>query len=306
MVMPALAGHWWEGRLRIIAGPTSTALSRRVAELLHLRIVDVVQKTFPDGESYVRLAAPVGGDEAMIIQTLSRPQDTSIIQLLQIISAAKRYGATKVIAVVPYFAYARQDKSFLEGEAVTCMLLSNLIEVAGAQSFLTVEAHSCDSMSYFTIPTKNIGAAPIISEKLREMGLEGASVIAPDQGALERTRSLANFLCGESFSVKKQRDRVTGKVTVTESDFDVSGKNVVIFDDIISTGGTVIETIKAVRKQNPARLVVACVHALLVGDAFERILEAGAERIVSTDTLPSKADTVSVAPLIAEELSRSA
>jgi len=292
--------------MRIIAGPTSTALSRRVAERLNLRIVDVEQKTFPDGESYVRLTAPVKGDEVVVIQTLSRPQDTSIIQLLQIISAAKQSGAEKIIAFVPYFAYARQDKVFLEGEAVTCMLLSGLIEKAGAQSFFTIEAHSEDSMKYFTIPAKNISAAPVISEKLRKMNLEGASVIAPDQGALERARSLANLIGGESFSVKKQRDRVTGKISVIESDFNISNKNVVIFDDIISTGGTVVETIKIVRKQNPSRIVVACVHALLIGDAFSRIIEAGAERIISTDTLPTEADVVSVAPLISEVLSCSA
>ncbi|MEM2885659.1 MAG: ribose-phosphate diphosphokinase [Thermoproteota archaeon] len=292
--------------MKVIAGPTSTVLGRKVAELLNSGVVDVEQRTFPDGGSYVRLAAPVAGDEAIVVQTLSRPQDTSIMQLLQIISAAKRFGATKVVAVVPYFAYARQDKAFLEGEAVTCMLLSGLIESAGAQAFVTVEAHSRDSMGYFTIPAANVCAAPAISGKLREMGLEGASVIAPDQGALERARSLAKMLGGESFSVKKHRDRVTGKVVVTESDFDVSGKKAVIYDDIISTGGTIVETAKVVKKQNPARIVVACVHALLVGDALERIFAAGAERVFSTDTLPSKTDTVSVAPLIAEELSRSA
>jgi len=292
--------------LRIIAGPTSSGLSRKVAELLHSRIIDVEAKFFPDGESYVRLTAPVRGEEVAVIQTLSRPQDTSTIQLLQLMWAARDYGATKVIAVIPYFAYARQHKRFLEGEAITAVMLARFIQEAGAGAFMTVDAHNIDSMKGFTIPTINIDASPVVSEKLREMKLQGASVVAPDEGALNRARSLASLLDGEALFMRKSRDRVTGKIDIADVDFDVSGKNVVIFDDVISTGGTVAESIKIIRRHNPARIVVACVHALLVGDALDRVLAAGAEEIISTDTLPTIVKTVSVAPLIAEELSRSA
>ena len=292
--------------MRIIAGPTSTALSRRVAELLHSRIVDVESKVFPDGESYVRLTAPVRGEEVAVIQTLSRPQDTSTIQLLQLVSAAKEHGAIKAIAVVPYFAYARQDKRFLEGEVVTAGLLVRLIKEAGADAFMTVDAHSVNSTKGFTIPVMNVDASPVVSEKLLEMKLNGASVVAPDEGALDRARSLAKFLAGEAFSMRKSRDRTTGRIVMADADFDVSGKNVVIYDDVISTGGTVTEGIKILRRHNPSRIVVACVHALMVGNALDRILAAGSEEIIATDTLPTTVKTVSVAPLIAEELSRSA
>jgi len=292
--------------LRIIAGPTSTALSRRIAELLHLRIVDVESRVFPDGESYVRLTAPVRGEEVAIIQTLSRPQDTAAIQLLQLLSAVKEHGAMKAIAVVPYLAYARQDKRFLEGEVVTAALLAKLIKEAGADAFMTVDAHSIDSTRGFSIPVTNVDASPVVSEKLLEMKLNGASVVAPDEGALDRARSLARFLAGEAFSMRKSRDRTTGKIVMADADFDVSGKNVVIFDDVISTGGTVTEGIKILRRHNPSRIVVACVHALMVGNALDRILAAGSEEIIATDTLPTAVKTVSVAPLIAEELSRSA
>lgn len=292
--------------MRIIAGPTSTVLSRRVAELLHSRIVDVESKVFPDGESYVRLTAPIRGEGVAVIQTLSRPQDASIIQLLQLVSAAEEHGAMKVTAVVPYFAYARQDKRFLEGEAVTAGLLARLIKEAGADAFMTVDAHSVDSMKGFDMPVTNIDASPVISEKLLEMKLNGASVVAPDVGALDRARSLAGFMKGEAFSMRKSRDRTTGEIVMADADFDVAGKSVVIFDDVISTGGTVTECIKILRRHNPSRIVVACVHALMVGNALDRIVAAGSEEIISTDTLPSTVKTVSVAPLIAEELSRSA
>jgi ribose-phosphate pyrophosphokinase len=292
--------------VRIIAGPTSAALGRRIAELLHSRIVDVESKTFPDGEGYVRLTTPVDGDDVAIVQTLSRPQDTSLIQLLQIISSARDFGATNVIAVVPYFAYARQDKRFLDGEAVTAALVARLIEAAGADVFMTVEAHSLDSIRGFTIPVVNIDAAPVVSEKLRELKLLGACVIAPDEGALMRVRSLAGLLEGEAFFMRKTRDRTTGKIVIADIDFDISHKDVVLFDDVISTGGTITEGIKVLRKQNPTKIVVACVHPLLAGDARDRILAAGALDIVSTDTLPTTVITTSVAPLIAEELSRSA
>jgi len=292
--------------VRIIAGPTSSALSRRVAELLHSRIVDVESKVFPDGEGYVRLTAPVRGEEVAIIQTLSRPQDTSTIQLLQLVSAVKEHGATKAIAVVPYFAYARQDKRFIEGEVVTAALLAKLIKEAGADAFMTVDAHSIDSTKGFAIPVTNIDASPVVSEKLLEMRLNCASVVAPDEGSLDRARSLARLLNGEAYFMRKSRDRTTGKIVMADADFDISGKNVIIFDDVISTGGTVTECIKILRRRNPSRMVVACVHALMVGDALDRIIAAGAEEIISTDTLPTTVKTVSVAPLIAEELSRSA
>lgn len=292
--------------MRIIAGPTSAGLSRKVAELLHSRIVDVEAKSFPDGESYVRLTAPVRGEEVAVIQTLSRPQDTSTIQLLQLMWAAKDCGATKVIAVTPYFAYARQHKRFLEGEAISAVMLATLIQETGAEAFITVDAHNTDSMKGFTIPVINIDASPVVSEKLREMRLQRSSIVAPDEGALNRARSLAGLLDGDAFFMKKSRDRVTGKISTAEVDFDISGKNIIIFDDVISTGGTVAESIKILRRHNPARIVVACVHALMVGDALDRILVAGAEEVISTDTLPTTVETVSVAPLIAEELSRSA
>jgi len=292
--------------MRIIAGPTSTLLSRRVAELLHSMVVDVESKVFPDGESYVRLTAPIRGEGVAVIQTLSRPQDASIIQLLQLLSAAEEHGAMNVTAVVPYFAYARQDKRFLEGEAVTAGLLARLIKEAGADAFMTVDAHSADSMKGFEIPVTNIDASPVISEKLLEMKLNGASVVAPDVGALDRARSLAALMKGEAFPMRKSRDRTTGKIVMANVDFDVAGKSVVIFDDVISTGGTVTECIKILRRHNPSRIVVACVHALMVGNALDRIVAAGSEEIISTDALPSAVMTVSVAPLIAEELSRSA
>jgi ribose-phosphate pyrophosphokinase len=292
--------------LRIIAGPTSAGLSRKVAELLHARIVDVEARSFPDGESYVRLTAPVRGEEVAVIQTLSRPQDTSAMQLLQVMWAARDCGATKIIAVTPYFAYARQHRPFLEGEASSAVMLAKLIQEIGAGAFMTVDAHKADSLKGFTIPAANIDASPIISEKLREMQLQEASVVAPDEGALNRARSLAGLLDGDAFYMRKSWDRLTGKISTADVDFDISGKNVIIFDDVISTGGTVVEGIKILRGHHPARIVVACVHALMGGDVLDKIFVAGAEEVITTDTLPTTLKAASVAPLIAEELSRSA
>jgi ribose-phosphate pyrophosphokinase len=292
----------------VVPGPASLELGERVAEGLSARVVEGVKprvvpvehKVFPDGEGYIRFGDAVDG-EAIIVQTTSPPTDTHLLQLLLMASTAKNLGAERVVAVVPYLAYARQDKRFLDGEAVSIDVVIRLIEAAGVDALLTCDLHS-DILGRFKIPAKNLRATPVIAEYLRDRGFEGAFSLAPDKGAIHLAKMGDEVLRGGYDTLEKTRDRQTGKVQILEKALPVQGQDVIVFDDIISTGGTMALAVAAARKSGARRIVAACTHPLMLGNAAERILAAGAERIIGTDSVPGLYSAVSVAPLIVRSL----
>ncbi|MEM2875670.1 MAG: ribose-phosphate diphosphokinase [Candidatus Bathyarchaeia archaeon] len=286
----------------VIPGPASRDLGVKVAKLLHCEAIPLEFKVFPDGESYVRLKGEVRDSDVVVIQTTSPPQDSNLMRLLLIISTAKRLGARNVKAFVPYLAYARQDKSFLEGEAVSIDTIIRLIEASGADSFYTVNVHSDDIMRRFRIPAFNLSAIPILAEHLKEMGLLGAVSIAPDKGAIKLVEEASEVLRGGYGWLEKRRDRITGKVEMAEKPLDVKGRDAVVFDDIISTGGTMVAAVSMLKKAGARRIYVACVHPLMLGDSEKRILESGAEKIIGTDSVPGKFSSVSIAPIVSNTI----
>ncbi|RJS89371.1 ribose-phosphate diphosphokinase [Candidatus Bathyarchaeota archaeon] len=287
----------------VIPGPSSPGLGEKVAEGLGVEVVPVEHRLFPDGESYIRLKGSVRGEEVVIVQTTSPPQDRHLIQLFLLARTAKDYGAEKVVAVVPYLAYARQDKRFLEGEALSIDVVIRLIEASGVDALLTLDIHSPDVLERFTIPVKSLSAIPLIAEHLKAKGFEGAFSLSPDKGAIELAKMGDAVLGGGYDALEKARDRHTGEVRTREKRLPVEGRDVIIFDDMISTGGTMALAVGLAKKCGARRVVAACTHPLLVGRAVERILEAGADEIVGTDSVPGPHSVVSVAPLIVEGLS---
>jgi len=289
--------------LLVVAGPASTELGNRVASLLGVDVVDVFHKVFPDGETYVRIEGNVDGETVAIVQTLAPPQDTNLLQLLLLADAAKDLGARRVIAVVPYLAYARQDKRFLPGEAISINTVIKLIEAAGVDRLITVNIHELDILERFRIQAENLSAMKLLAKHFLEKGLKGAFALAPDQGALIHAKEADEVLGGGHGWIYKERDRITGEIRVSvEESFDVSGRDVLIIDDIISTGGTVAAAARIAREQGARRVYAACAHPLLVGNARQRISEAGCLEIVGTDCIPCPEAVVSVAPIIAEAL----
>jgi ribose-phosphate pyrophosphokinase len=288
--------------MKIIPGPASKQLGEKVAEFLGIEAVPLVFKTYPDGESYVRLEGTVQNEEVVIVQTASPPQDTRIIQLALIADAAKRNGAEKVTTVVPYLAYARQDKAFLQGEAISIETVARMLKAAGVDSLITVNVHQAKVLSKFPFPAKTISAIPLLAQHFIQKGFKKAFALAPDDGALWLAEEAKTVLSGECDYLEKQRDLYTGQITVKKKTLNVHGKTVIIFDDVISTGGTIALAAKTMKEIGADKVYAACVHPLLIGDAEKRILEAGVEEIIGTDSVPSHVSKVSLAPLITNAL----
>jgi len=288
--------------MKIILGPASTELGERISELTNLEKVGVDQRTFPDGESYVRLLGDVQNEHVIIVQTTSAPQDTRIMQLAFIADAAKNNGARKVTAMVPYLAYGRQDKTFLQGENISVETVSAMLNAAGVDALVTVNVHAEDALKKFPFPARNLSAIPILAEYFLKKGYKRAFALAPDKGAMYIAEQAQRILGGEAGHLEKKRDRHTGQTSQTALNINVKGKTVIIFDDIISTGGTIVGAAKILRELGAVRVFAACVHPLLIGDAEKRILDAGVAEIVGTDSVPSHTSKVTLAPLLAKEL----
>lgn len=289
--------------MKIICGPASKSLAEAVSAQTGFASVSVVSKIFPDGESYVRLDGDVRGEDVAVVQTTCPPgQDGRLFQLTFMADAAKRGGAKKVTAVVPYLAYARQDKMFLAGEGVSVETIARMLKAAGIDEFLTVNVHSESSLKQFPIPARTVSAIPLIAEYFVEKGYRGAFALSPDKGAMYIAQQAQAVLGGGCGHLNKSRDRYTGQTVQTAEGLDVKGQAVIVFDDIISTGGTITGAAKILREQGAKHVFCGCVHGLLVGDAEKRILDAGVEEIVGTDSVPGSISKVSLAPLISREL----
>jgi len=292
--------------MKIIPGPASTELGERIAEVLNAEVVPVFFKTFPDGESYIRFDAESLQDEdVVIVQTTSPPQDQRLIQLLLMADSALEMKARSITAVVPYFAYSRQDKRFLLGEAFSIKTIVKLLENCGANRIITVNTHNPRVLKTFKIPVEDLSAVPLLAEYFKAKGLvENPVSLSLGKKASSVATEADSVLKGGFDYVSTKRDVITGNVTLEEKELPIKNRDVIIFDDIISSGGTMAKAVKLVKEQGAKKVYAACVHPLLMGDAKKKILENGAEDIIGTDSVPSPVSKVSIAPLISEALTR--
>jgi ribose-phosphate pyrophosphokinase len=286
----------------IIPGPASRELGLEIADILKIKAVPIEFKRFPDGESRIRFTESVEGEDVVIIQTTGPPQNENLIQLFIMADNARDLKAESITAVVPYFAYARQDKRFRPGESFSVKTVLALFEACGVDRIITVNSHNPKILKTFTLHIDDLSAISLLARYFKKQGFNEAFSISLGKKAVNMAIQADTVLEGGYGYASTQRNKVTGEVTIEERPLPVKKRDVIIFDDIISSGGTMAKAVKWTKKQGARRVYAACVHPLLIGDARDRILESGAEGIIGTDSVPSPFSVVSVAPLIAEAL----
>jgi len=285
----------------LIGGPASAYLAEKISKLSGIRLMNVEHKLFPDGESYIRFPGRVKGEDLIVTQGMHPPQDRHIFQACLLAETALDLGASSVSLVAPYLAYARQDKRFLEGEVVSLNILLKLMKSVGYEKIYTVNIHSPWVIESSPIPVIDLQAEEVLAEYLKGLGLEDVMVVSVGKkGEIMAKRVSEKLRAGYSVA-RSSRDKITGEVSIELEKLEKK-KDVVVVDDIISTGGTMAKLVKVLKDMNVRRVIAACVHGLMVGDAVKRISDAGAELIAASDTVPSEYSKYSVAKIISDKI----
>lgn len=295
----------------LIVGPASQILGVKIAQELGIESLNTEFKTFPDGENYLRIniedETEIKGKEVIIVQSSgpssSGNQNTRLFELFMMIDSVKRMGAAKIIVVIPYFAYGRQDKIFRPGESQFANLIIRFIDSMGIDELYIVDIHTPEVLEETFCKTINIDSMKVLADYIKSKGAKDIVVVAPDKGAVERSKAFAKYF-GENVPVdcfEKKRDFKTGEITMS-GNLSLEDKDVVISDDIISTGGTMATAIKLSKESGANKIYAVATHALLLQNAKYRILNAGADEIIGTDSIDNEAAKVSLAKTIANFL----
>jgi len=287
----------------LIAGPASTYLAEKISEITGIKLIKLEHKLFPDGESYIRFPESVEGEDLIVIQGTHPPQDRHLVQAYLIAENALDLGAKTVSLVSPYLAYARQDKRFRKGEAISILSILRMMKSAGYAKLYTVNVHAPWIIEKSPLPLIDLRAEKSLAKYLKSLDLKNVTIVSVGKKGESMASTVAGELGVKYAAAESSRDELTGKVEVKlEGVREV--KRAIIVDDIISTGGTMAELIKALKKKGAEEIYAACIHALMVGDAENKITSAGAREIIASDTIPNKFAKYSVAELISEVILR--
>jgi len=296
--------------LKILTGTANRALVEEVSQYLNVPIADMLVTKFSDGEVRVQINESIRGADVYVFQSLSYPANQHIMELLLIIDALKRSSAGRITAVIPYFAYARQDRQDKPRTPVSARLLADLITVAGANRVVTIDLHSPQIQGFFAIPVDHLSALPVLYDYLKKnLILENPIVVSPDAGGVERARQLANRLgCGIAIIYKRRPE--PNKAEVLDVVGNIEGKEAIIIDDLIDTAGTMVAAANMLINKGAKRVIACATHGVLSGPAVERLTNSPIEQVIITNTIPlddkmfNKLKVVSVAPLLAEAIRR--
>ncbi len=287
--------------LMIIGGSSSQKLAANIAREMDDVLCPLESRKFPDGERYIRIKGDVH-EGVVVVQSTGYPQDENLMELFLILKTIQKMGIENIRTVIPYFGYGRQEKSFNTGEAISAEVVSQLIQESGASEVYSINLHEESICNLFKVPAYNLSAMPAIANFVED-NFDDPVILAPDKGALGFAKEISKNLNCESDYLEKIRlspDHVETK----PKNLDVHGRDVVIIDDIISTGGTIINACGILKEHGVNKIMVSCVHPVLVEDALLKIFAAGADEVVGTDTLKSEISTISVASLVADALKK--
>lgn len=286
----------------VIGGPSSKHLGKKIAKKLGAKYVDAKLQIFPDGEGKMTLSQTLNRGKIIVVNSVHPPVDFNLIQTCALISKA-RMSSSNVVAVIPYLGYMRQDIEFLPGEIVTSALVAKLLKSAGASRVVVMDIHSTVALTYFKIPVMNASAVPKIASFFKKIKLKNPLVVAPDLFWADKAKEFAELLGATSIALNKQRNRKTGKIRIIPSKkMDLLHRDVILLDDMVSTGTSIIKAAKYLKRQNCGDIYAACTHGVLVSGAEKKIRHAGIKKIVSTNTILNKTSSIDVSDLLADAI----
>ncbi|MGO3018910.1 MAG: ribose-phosphate diphosphokinase [Anaerococcus sp.] len=309
----SLKPRFTRGDLILFSGNSNLKLAEKVAEVIGQELGKAEVQTFGDGEISVKINEPVRGKDVYIIQPTSNPSNDNLMELLIMVDACKRASARFVNVVVPYYGYARQDRKTRGREPITAKLVANLITTAGADRVVTMDLHAGQIQGYFDIPVDHFTAIRLLADTFKEEAYGKSDdyvVVSPDLGGVVRARSFADYLKLGIAIIEKRRPKPNvAEIMSVIGDF--KGKNCILVDDMIDTGGTIINAVNHLVDNGAKNVYIAATHGVLSGHAVERIDNSRVNKLVITDTISistkkysSKIQQVSIAPLLGEAIRR--
>lgn len=297
--------------LKLVAGNSNPELAQEISEELGIPLSAAQVDRFPDGEISVHIKETVRGADVHVIQSTSPPVNDNLMELLIIIDALKRASAHSIAAVIPYYGYARQDRKQKGRVPISAKLVANLIQTAGANRVLTIDLHVGQIQGFFDIPVDNLRVDPILADHLSGefKGAKDAVVVSPDVNGVWRARSVAKRLGLPLAIAEKRRTFSDNSAQVVNVIGEVEGKRAVIVDDIVSTGGTLIEVVKELKRMGATEISAACTHGVFAGDVLSRLESFPIRRVMVTNTIAETASSpliqrISIGRLFAKTIHR--
>ena len=292
---------------QILSGNSNQDLAKRIAQAMGVQLSQVESTTFENGEARVVVKGQKSGGEAVLVQSLSMNVDTHIVEFCLLADAVVRTGSTSLVGVVPWLGYSKQDKVFLPGEALSAKVIAQILQTTKMQKLITFDLHNRAILGFFDIPVVELSAQSLFLDYFRPKITAQTVIVAPDAGAIKMGAAYAELLQVPIIYADKRRDLETGKVEVVSLSGSVAGKHVIMIDDMIVTGSTLMETAKALREAGATRISFAATHHLWVPGVQEKLDASQVDEIVVTDTVAPqgkgrKLTVLSVAQLIVDEL----
>ena len=271
--------------MKILSGTSNLKLSKDISKNLKLKLINTNIRRFADGEIYIEINENIRGTNIFIIQSISSPANDNLMEMLLCIDALKRSSAKNITAVIPYFGYARQDRKVVPRTSISAKLVSNLITKAGADRVVTIDLHAGQIQGFFDIPVDNLFATPIFARHIKKrIKSKNIICVSPDVGGVARTRGLSKFLNSGLAIIDKRRPS-PGKSEVMNVIGNVKDKCCIMVDDIIDSGGTIVNAAKVLKEKGAREIHVYITHGVLSGDAVNKIRKSTIKNLVITDTI---------------------